>query len=47
MKVYEQGAVILWHKPVSSTELIENLKAVIAVCEGVRLIANSRAQHLP
>jgi DNA-binding response OmpR family regulator len=29
LDVYEQGAVILWHKPVSSIELLENLKAVI------------------
>jgi two-component system OmpR family response regulator len=29
LDVYEQGAVILWHKPVSSTELLENLKALI------------------
>jgi two-component system, OmpR family, response regulator len=29
LDVYEQGAVILWHKPVSSTELLENLKAII------------------
>ncbi len=29
MEVYEQGAAILWHKPVSSTELLENLKALI------------------
>jgi DNA-binding response OmpR family regulator len=29
LEVYEQGAVILWHKPVSSVELLENLKAVI------------------
>lgn len=30
LDVYEQGAVILWHKPVSSSELLENLKALIA-----------------
>lgn len=30
LEVYEEGAVILWHKPVSSTDLLENLKAVIA-----------------
>jgi len=29
LEVYEQGAAILWHKPVSSTELLENLKALI------------------
>jgi DNA-binding response OmpR family regulator len=29
LDVYEQGAVILWHKPVSSTEMLENLKALI------------------
>ena len=29
LDVYEQGAVILWHKPISSAELLENLKAVI------------------
>ena len=29
LEVFEQGAVILWHKPVSSTELLENLKAQI------------------
>ena len=29
LDVYEQGAVILWHKPVSSTDLLENLKALI------------------
>jgi DNA-binding response OmpR family regulator len=29
LDVYEQGAVILWHKPVSSTEILENLKALI------------------
>jgi DNA-binding response OmpR family regulator len=29
LDVYEQGAVILWHKPVSSVELLENLKALI------------------
>jgi DNA-binding response OmpR family regulator len=29
LEVYEQGAVILWHKPVSSREMLENLKAVI------------------
>jgi two-component system, OmpR family, response regulator len=29
LEVYELGAVILWHKPVSSTELLENLKALI------------------
>jgi DNA-binding response OmpR family regulator len=29
LDVYEQGAVILWHKPISATELLENLKAVI------------------
>src|SRR5471032_1666201 len=31
LEVYEQGAVILWHKPVSSTDLLENLKALISV----------------
>jgi DNA-binding response OmpR family regulator len=29
LDVYEQGAVILWHKPVSSTDLLENLKVLI------------------
>jgi DNA-binding response OmpR family regulator len=29
LEVYEQGAVILWHKPVSSAEMLENLKALI------------------
>ena len=29
LDVYEQGAVILWHKPISPGELLENLKAVI------------------
>jgi two-component system, OmpR family, response regulator len=29
LDVYEQGAVILWHKPVSSAEMLENLKALI------------------
>jgi DNA-binding response OmpR family regulator len=29
LELYEQGAAILWHKPVSSTELLENLKALI------------------
>ena len=29
LDVYEQGAVILWHKPVSSREMLENLKALI------------------
>jgi len=29
LDVYEQGAIILWHKPISSTELLENLKALI------------------
>jgi DNA-binding response OmpR family regulator len=29
LDVYEMGAVILWHKPISSTELLENLKALI------------------
>jgi DNA-binding response OmpR family regulator len=29
LEVFEQGAVILWHKPISSTELLENLKALI------------------
>lgn len=29
LEVFEQGAVILWHKPVSSTEMLENLKALI------------------
>lgn len=29
LEVYEQGAVILWHKPVSSQEILENLKALI------------------
>jgi len=29
LDVYEQGAIILWHKPVSSAEMLENLKALI------------------
>jgi len=29
LEVYDLGAVILWHKPISSTELLENLKALI------------------
>jgi two-component system OmpR family response regulator len=29
LDVYEKGAVILWHKPVSPQEMLENLKAVI------------------
>jgi DNA-binding response OmpR family regulator len=29
LDVYEQGAVILWHKPVSAQEMLENLKALI------------------
>jgi DNA-binding response OmpR family regulator len=29
LDVYQQGAVILWHKPVSSREILENLKALI------------------
>jgi DNA-binding response OmpR family regulator len=29
LEVFEQGAIILWHKPVSSTEILENLKALI------------------
>jgi DNA-binding response OmpR family regulator len=29
LEVYELGAVILWQKPISSTELLENLKALI------------------
>jgi len=29
LEVFEQGAVILWHKPVSSKEILENLKALI------------------
>jgi DNA-binding response OmpR family regulator len=29
LEVYELGAVILWHKPVSSTDLLENLKVLI------------------
>jgi DNA-binding response OmpR family regulator len=29
LDVYEQGAVILWHKPVSASEILENLKALI------------------
>ena len=31
LEVYEQGAVILWHKPVSSSEILENLKALIHI----------------
>ena len=30
LEVFDQGAVILWHKPVSSTEILENLKALIS-----------------
>lgn len=30
LKLYETGAVILWHKPISPSELLENLKALIA-----------------
>ena len=29
LEVYELGAAILWHKPIGSTELLENLKALI------------------
>ena len=29
LEVYEMGAAILWHKPISSTEILENLKALI------------------
>lgn len=29
LEVFEQGAIILWHKPVSSTEILENLKALL------------------
>jgi DNA-binding response OmpR family regulator len=29
LEVYEQGAIILWHKPVSAQEMLENLKAII------------------
>ena len=29
LEVYEQGAIILWHKPIGSAELLENLKALI------------------
>jgi len=29
LEVFDQGAVILWHKPVSSTEILENLKALV------------------
>ena len=29
LDVYEQGAVILWHKPVASSEMLENLKVLI------------------
>jgi len=29
LEVYEMGAALLWHKPISSTELLENLKALI------------------
>ncbi|MEJ0000178.1 MAG: response regulator [Verrucomicrobiota bacterium] len=29
LEVYEQGAVILWHKPVSARDILENLRAVI------------------
>jgi DNA-binding response OmpR family regulator len=28
LEVYELGAVILWHKPVSSSEMLENLKVL-------------------
>ncbi|MCE0523802.1 MAG: response regulator [Methylacidiphilales bacterium] len=31
LDVYELGAVILWQKPISSTELLENLRALIHV----------------
>ena len=31
LDVYEQGAVILWYKPVSSAEILENLKALIHI----------------
>jgi DNA-binding response OmpR family regulator len=30
LDVYEQGAIILWHKPVAAADLLENLKAVIS-----------------
>ncbi len=29
LEVFEQGAVILWHKPVSAREMLENLRAVL------------------
>jgi DNA-binding response OmpR family regulator len=29
LEVYEQGAVILWHKPVSARDMLENLKALL------------------
>ncbi len=29
LEVYEQGAIILWHKPVSAAEMLENLKALV------------------
>jgi DNA-binding response OmpR family regulator len=31
LEVYEQGAVILWHKPVSPQEILENLRAMIHI----------------
>jgi DNA-binding response OmpR family regulator len=31
LDVYEQGAVILWHKPVSAQEILENLRAMIHI----------------
>ena len=29
LEVYEMGAIILWHKPISSTEILENLRALL------------------
>jgi DNA-binding response OmpR family regulator len=29
LEVYEQGAVILWHKPISAREMLEHLNALI------------------
>jgi DNA-binding response OmpR family regulator len=29
LQLYEEGAAILWHKPISATALVENLRAVI------------------
>jgi DNA-binding response OmpR family regulator len=29
LKLYQEGAAILWHKPISAADLLENLKAVL------------------